>query len=93
MPAMAAVPRPPFDGVDCEVLLVLGWLVAVVDDVVVYSLLVVVVLEDNVFVATEAVAAAWPSWVTYIRTTVLAIYCLVDHDWQGNGTTYRTCQD
>jgi hypothetical protein len=85
MPAMAPVPRPPFDGVDCGVLLVLGWLVAVLDDDVVDSLLVVV--------ATEAVAAAWPSWVTYIRTRVLAIYRLVDHNWQGNGTTYRTCQD
>jgi hypothetical protein len=85
MPAMAAVLRPPFDGVDCGVLLVLGWLVAVLDGDVVDSLLVVV--------ATEAVAAAWPSWVTYIRTTGLAIYRLVDHNWQGNGTTYRTCQD
>ena len=92
MPAMAAVPRPPFDRVDCEVLLVLGWLVAVLDDDVVDSL-AVAVPEDNVLVATEAVAAAWPSWVTYIRTVVLAIYGLVDHNWQGNGTTYRTCQD
>jgi hypothetical protein len=93
MPAMAPVPRPHFDGVDCEVLLVLGWLVTVLDVGVVGSLLVVVVLEDNVLVATEAVAAAWPSWVTYIRTTVSAIYRLVDHNWQGNGMTYRTCQD
>jgi len=80
MPAMAPVPRPPFDGADCEVLLVLGWLVAVLDDVV-DSPLVVVVLEDNVLVATEAVAAAWPSWVIYIRTAVLAIYRLEDHNW------------
>jgi hypothetical protein len=90
MPAMAAVPRPPFDGVDCGVLLVLGWLVAVLYDDVVDSLLVVGVPEDNVLVA---VAAAWPSWVTYIRTTALAIHRLVDHNWQGSGTTYRTCQD
>ena len=64
-----------------------------VDGDVVDSLLVVVVPEDNVLVAAEAVATAWPSWVTYIRTTVLAIYRLVDRNWQGNGTTYRTCQD
>jgi hypothetical protein len=89
MPAMAAMPRP-FGGVDCEVLLVLGWLVAVLYGDVVDSLLVV---EDNALVATEAVAAAWPSWVTYNRTTVLAIYRPVDHNWHGNGTTYRTCQD
>jgi len=54
-------------------LLVLGWLVAVLDGDVVDSLLVVV--------ATEAVAAAWPSWVIYIRTAVLAIYRLEDHNW------------
>ena len=90
---MTAVPRPPFDGVDCEELLVLGWLGAVLDDDVVETLLLVVVLEDNVLVATEAVAVAWPSWVTYIRTPVLAIYRLVDHNWQGNGTTYRACQN
>ena len=85
MPATAAVPKPPFDGVGCGVLLLLGWLVAVLDGDVVNSPLVVV--------ATEAVEAAWPSWVTYIRTTVLAIYRLVDHNWQRNGTTYRTGQD
>jgi hypothetical protein len=56
MPAMASVPRPPFNR-DCEVLLVLGWLIGVLDDDVVDSVLVVVVLEDNVFAATEAVAA------------------------------------
>jgi hypothetical protein len=82
MPAMAAMPRPPFDGVDCEELLLLGWLVAVLDDdVVADPLSVVAALEYNVLVATEAVAAAWPSWVTYIRVTVLAIYRLVDHNW------------
>jgi hypothetical protein len=61
MAAMAAMPRPPFDGVDCEELLALGWLVAVLDDDVADSLLVVAVLEDNVLVATKAMAAAWPS--------------------------------
>jgi hypothetical protein len=77
---MAAVPRLPFNEVDCEELVVLGWLVAVPDDNVADPLSVVAALEDNVLVATEAVAAAWPSWVTYIRTTVLAIYCFVDHN-------------
>jgi hypothetical protein len=54
---MAAMARPPFDGVNCEELLALG---LVADDVA-DSLLVVAVLEDNVLVATKAVAAAWPS--------------------------------
>jgi hypothetical protein len=58
---MAAMPRSPFDGVDCEELLALGWLVAVLDDDVADSLLVVVVPEDNVLVATKAVAVAWRS--------------------------------
>jgi hypothetical protein len=61
MAAMAAMPRPPFDRVDCEELLAFGWLVAVLDDDVADSLLVVAVLEDNVLVATKAVAVAWPS--------------------------------
>ena len=85
MPAMAPVPKSPFDGVGCEVLLLLGWLVAVLDGDVVDSPLVVV--------ATEVVVAAWPSWVTYIRSTLSAIYRLVGHNWQINGTTYRTGQD
>jgi hypothetical protein len=78
MPAMAAVPRLPFNGAKCEVPLVVGWLVVVLDDDVLAP-------DDIVFVATAVEAAAWPSWVTYIRTAVLAIYRLVDHNRQGNG--------
>jgi hypothetical protein len=95
MPAMAPVPSPPIDRVDCEVLLVLGWLTTVFDGDVVYSPLVVVVPEDNVFVAPEVGAAAWPSWVTYIRThSISNLSPRKDHDFgREKRTTYRTCQD